>query len=420
MLMLLTGMQSYADDVDAGLVADVDTVADAASPAQHHGHWSLGAIANMSYLIPKGPYAGAILHSYGTSMYELRAKWQADAADNDPYEKGLNRPTLQAGLLYGDFSHIHMHKGTTPYESRIGSLWALYGGVQYDVVRRQRWNLGVDLQNGVGYCPHPFDAQTNIDNELIGAPLSIFVNIGFYARYRLSPTWSTVLGVDFKHFSNGSLKRPNLGVNTIGPSLTVQYDFGGKSKPDNPINPENPDYPENPEYLENPDIKKGPFVEVTAAFGMKSLLDHFNVYHANHCPLYGFFATMVAPMYRYHRMHASGVAIDYTYADYVYSHRDLDQKLGRHDERYSPHILGLSLRHELYYHHFSLAVGAGVYLHKQTGFLGRTEDGRFFQNIGLRYAFPFTRDRLFVGYNIKAHRFAKADCAQLLLGYRFK
>ena len=132
MLMLLTGMNTYADDValgtavapgtaaapdsavDAGTAADADSAATIAPAAQHRGHWSLGAIANMSYLIPKGPYAGAILHSYGTSMYELRVKWQADAADDDPYEAGLNRPTLQAGLLYGDFSHIHKHKGTTP------------------------------------------------------------------------------------------------------------------------------------------------------------------------------------------------------------------------------------------------------------------------------------------------------------------
>lgn len=389
--------------------------AESDTTARPKGRWSLAATANMSYLIPKGPYAGAILHSYGTSLYDLRLKWQADAANDDPYERGLNRPTLQGGLLFGDFSHIHMHKNQTPYESRIGQLWALYGGIQYDFARRRRWDFGVDLQNGVGYCPNPFDADTNIDNELIGAPFTIFVNIGVYARYRLSSTWTTMLGVDFKHFSNGSLKRPNLGVNTIGPTLALQYDFGHRTKCtlERPNKPDSPDSPENPE---NPE--KAFYVEASVTFGMKSLLDHFNVYHSNHSPLYGYFSTMVAPMYRYHRMHASGLELDYTYADYVYTHRDLDQKLGHKDESYSPHILGIGFRHELFYHHFSLAAGAGIYLHKQTGFLGRTEDGRFFQNIGLRYSFPFSSDRLFIGYNVKAHRFAKADSFQLLLGLR--
>lgn len=179
------------------------------------GHWSVAAVGNVSYLIPKGPYAGAILHSYGTSFYELRAKWQASPDTDDPFELGLNRPTLQAGLLFGDLSHIHMHKGNTPYESRLSRLWALYGGMQIDFVRRQRWAFGVDLQNGVGYCPSPFNPVDNIDNELLGAHLNIFVNIGLYARHRLSPSWTAMLGVDFKHFSNGSIRRPNLGVKKI-------------------------------------------------------------------------------------------------------------------------------------------------------------------------------------------------------------
>ena len=380
------------------------------------GHWSVAAVGNVSYLIPKGPYAGAILHSYGTSFYELRAKWQASPDTDDPFELGLNRPTLQAGLLFGDLSHIHMHKGNTPYESRLSRLWALYGGMQIDFVRRQRWAFGVDLQNGVGYCPSPFNPVDNIDNELLGAHLNIFVNIGLYARHRLSPSWTAMLGVDFKHFSNGSIRRPNLGVNTIGPSLTLQYHPDGaadaafassRSASESTHRTPSHSFP-----------GKGLYVETTAHFGMKSLLDHFNVHHTSDGAVYGFLTAMVAPMYRYHRMHATGLAIDYTYADYVYSHRRLDRQLYNTDESYSPHILGVSLRHEVFYHHFSLAVGAGIYLHKQVGFLGRTQDGRFFQNIGLRYSFPFTHDRLFIGYNVKAHRFSKADSDQLVLGVR--
>ena len=378
------------------------------STIQTNNCWSVAAAGNMSYLIPKGPYAGAILHSYATSYLDLRIKRQADSHTTDPYERQLNLPTLEAGLLFGDFSHIHMHKGTIPYESRIGRIWALYGGLQYDFVRNGKWRLGTDLQNGVAYCPHPFDEQTNYDNELIGAPLSIFVNIGLFAHCQLSSDWSVALGIDFKHFSNGSLQRPNLGVNTIGPTLSVEHALPSKTKVGTTA----------PRQEDANDYTKGFYIEVLAGFGLKTLLDHFNVYHSNNCPVYGFFTTTVAPMYRYHRIHASGLALDYTYADYVYRQRDFDKIFGRSDERYSPHILGISLRHEVFYHHCSLAVGVGTYLSKQTGYLGRTEDGRFFQNIGLRYSFPFTSDRLFIGYNIKAHRFSKADCSQLILGLR--
>ena len=127
---------------------------------------------------------------------------------------------------------------------------------------------------------------------------------------------------------------------------------------------------------------------------------------------------MVAPMYRYHLLHASGIGIDYTYADYVYRIRDFDQMRGLTVHRYSPHILGVSLRHEFFYRHFSVNVGVGTYLLNRTGHTAETDESRIYQNVGLRYSFPFTRDRLFFGYNVKAHRFQKVNCVQILLGYR--
>ena len=72
----------------------------------------------------------------------------------------------------------------------------------------------------------------------------------------------------------------------------------------------------------------------------------------------------------------------------------------------------------MFYRHFSVNVGVGIYLLNRTGHIARTEESRIYQNVGLRYALPFTHDRIFIGYNIKAHRFQKVNCVQILLGCR--
>lgn len=385
-------------------LADEQPSAGQAAPG---GNWSLAAGGNMSYVFPKGPYAGALLHSYGASFFDLRAKWQAAEGTADPYERALHRPTVQVGLAYGDFSHVHLHSGNTPYESGIGRLWALYTGLQYDVVRHGRWGIGLDLQNGIGYCPRPYDETDNRDNHLIGAPFSIYVGLGLYARYRLSPRWQALFNADFRHFSNGTLSRPNLGVNAVGPTLSVEYDLKPADR-----------QPKPRAATADAPYPAGFYLETTAMMGLKTLIDHFNAYQSGHSPLYASPTVMVAPMLRYHRLHASGLEIDYTYADYVYRLRNFDQMFRRPQTTYSPHVVGIGFRHEVFYHHVSLAVGAGIYLKKQLGYTSEHEDGRYFQNVGLRYSLPFTGDRLFVGYNVRAHRFSKADCLQIALGWR--
>lgn len=372
------------------------------------GHFAFQLSSNVSHMIHHGPENKEILHSYGTSFYDIRLKYRYSDKRYAPYDRAMNYPSLQVGLQYGDFSHVHIYRPTTPYESRIGYLLTLFGGMQFDFLRKGRWSIGTDLQNGVAYCPHPFNEHDNVDNEIIGSTLSIYVGFGFFARYRFLPHWSMSLGVDFKHISNGTLDRPNIGVNALGATLSLGYDIDdyvpSKSKETKPL-------------LKAEDSVRGFYVEGIVGLGMKALFDDFSLNHSKHNPIYGFFTTMIAPMYRYHLLHASGIGIDYTYADYVYKIHEYDQRQSRPEIYYSPHVFGISLRHEIFYRHISLNAGVGVYLFRHLGHLMENES-RLFQTVGLRYSLPFTRDRIFVGYNVKAHRFQKVDCVQLVAGFR--
>lgn len=408
-LLSVLSIGTKAEEADSLHCAD--TVATSPAPVPEKDFWGVSVAGNVSYLIHAGEFNKAILHSYGTSHYDVRVRWQPGKRRETAYDRAWNHPALQFGLLYTDFSQVKIYRDDPAKRSRIGYLLTLYGGLQFEILHKGRWTLGADLLHGAAYCPHPFNETTNRDNEVIGTTLSIFVSGGLFAKYRISPHWSASLGVDFKHFSNGTLDRPNLGANTIGPTLAVHYDLGEKELGSEGVKELGSDGVKE-------DFDKKIYVDAVVGLGMKALSEHFNVYQSKHNPIYGFFTTMVAPMYRYHLLHASGIGIDYTYADYVYRIRDFDQMRGLTDHRYSPHILGVSLRHEFFYRHFSVNVGVGTYLLNRTGHTAETDESRIYQNVGLRYSFPFTRDRLFLGYNVKAHRFQKVNCVQILLGYR--
>lgn len=378
-------------------------------------HIAVSFLGNGSYLIPKGDINKEILHSYGVGYYDVRMKWHTRQEDGNAYDAVFRYPDLQVGFLYGDLSHIRIWREQTGYESRIGHTFALYGGFQRKFIQRGRWTLSCDFQNGISYCTDPFNEHTNTDNELIGARLSLFVNIGVHAHYRLTPQWSLSLGVDFKHCSNGQLARPNLGTNTFGPTLGVSYDL--EQQPLEPVRAP----------LDQPSKKMRSFYfELSAGALPKVLLDHFTLYHTSNNPMYVGYTSMLAAMYRYRLHHASGLEADYTYAPYADNIRELDIALAEkyYDKsrlgfRYSRHVAGIGVRHEVFYKHVSLNLGLGVYVFRHMGYTAEVYESRLYQILGLRYSLPFTSDRLFLGYNVKAHKFSKADCLQFVLGWRF-
>ena len=159
-------------------VAAMAEASDSSSVSQKY-FWAVSASGNYSYLIPKGSFFKSAAHSYGVAYYDLRVNRQINpkADDVSTYDQSFNYPTMEFGLSYGDFNHIHIKKPETPYSSRIGSQIALYTGIKYDFLRERRWRMGVSVRNGLGYCSAPFNDEDNIDNRIIGSHLNFLVGL---------------------------------------------------------------------------------------------------------------------------------------------------------------------------------------------------------------------------------------------------
>lgn len=389
-------------------------------PARPSDHISLSAASTVGYMTPVSGIPEELLHSHTLAFYDLRFRYRTLPHDGTSYDALFRYPTLQAGITLGDLSHIDVYRQSTPYRSTLGHTISLYAGFHRDVVQYKRFSLGYDLLNGVAYCTKPFDAEHNVDNEYIGSHWTLYLGIDIEARFRLSRQWTLSAAFDFKHFSAASLVRPNLGVNSFGPMIGVTYDLTPQ-----PLMPASQTDLAKERISEARALAYNRFyVETTAAIVPKTLPDYFNVYRTSDSPIYVAYNAMLSAMYRYLLHHASGIGLDYTYIPFTERLHELDF-IQHHDIvdgrplNYSRHQLGISLRHDIFYRHFALNLGVGTFLHRQQGWRAETQESRFYQLIGLSYSLPFTRDRLSVGYTVKAFRFSKVDGMYFGLGWRF-
>ena len=75
---------------------------------------------------------------------------------------------------------------------------------------------------GLAYLTRKYDTNTNPENLLIGSDFNLNVQLGLY--YTLQK-WNQIMkvGTNLSHFSNGSITRPNWGLNLWSTSLIYQF-----------------------------------------------------------------------------------------------------------------------------------------------------------------------------------------------------
>ena len=62
----------------------------------------------------------------------------------------------------------------------------------------------------------------------IGAGESFLIDAGLNLQYHLANRIDLETGFSFTHFSNGSLKKPNFGINTLAPKISFKYSMGSR------------------------------------------------------------------------------------------------------------------------------------------------------------------------------------------------
>ncbi len=129
------------------------------------------------------------------------------------WERAYNYPMIGVSFWYSGLGN----------SSEIGSVFALMPYINFPLFRHDNFSFNFRFALGAGYLTKRFDNLSNYKNLAIGSHLNAAVNLMFEARYRINTYLAASAGICLQHFSNGSLKEPNYGLNA--PMLNVGLAF---------------------------------------------------------------------------------------------------------------------------------------------------------------------------------------------------
>jgi hypothetical protein len=132
------------------------------------------------------------------------------------WQQSSGYPAIGLEILYG-------RSGSLRY---IGHVAAFLPYINGYFVKEDYFRLGWRFGLGPGWVEKPFNAQTNVENLVIGSHLNACFNLQLYSGFRIWEKFFFNLGLSFTHLSNGSVKLPNLGLNmpALSAGLTFYFD----------------------------------------------------------------------------------------------------------------------------------------------------------------------------------------------------
>ncbi len=129
------------------------------------------------------------------------------------WERAFNYPIIGVGFWYSGLGGSR----------EVGSAFALMPYINFPLVKNKDFSFNFRFALGAGYLTNRFDPVSNYKNLAIGSHLNAAVNLMFEARYRINTYLTASAGVCLQHFSNGSLKEPNYGLNAPMGSLGLAF-----------------------------------------------------------------------------------------------------------------------------------------------------------------------------------------------------
>lgn len=129
------------------------------------------------------------------------------------WERAYNYPIIGMTFFYSGI-------GNNP---SLGQAYALMPYVNFPLIKNSAFTFGFRFALGLGYLTQRFDRLTNYKNLAIGSHFNAAVNLMLEARYKVNYYLTLTGGVSLQHFSNGSLKLPNYGINTPLVNVGVAY-----------------------------------------------------------------------------------------------------------------------------------------------------------------------------------------------------
>ena len=294
---------------------------------------------------------------------------------NDIYSNVYRRPYFGLGFYSSTF-----HNADVGYPNAI----YFFLTIPLKFEENKKFTMSYSGAYGISYNFNAFDSISNPTNVFLGSDKNIYVHLEFDMNYKFNEKWAAYGAVGFKHFSNGSFKQPNFGINLLPVTLGVRYKFS-----DDKIDHFRKDIPE---YI------KHNIWNIAFIAGSKNYVTG----GANYLK-----ATISANYLRQLTYkHSVGFGFDFFYSDKAYLRNDSDAS----DFSQSFSLAAVASGEWNVTKNLYVPMGIGIYLHRNEE---NDEKTIYYERVGMRYRFA---KHYFAGLTIKAHGGA-ADIFEWTIGY---
>ena len=138
---------------------------------------------------------------------------------NKSWYQYLNYPEVGVGVFYNSFGNPDI----------FGYGLSVYGYIQSNLYRSKKFNIRSKVALGPGFVNKPYNAEKNPYNHVFGSAMNVYISMGVLARFKISPRWAISSDLYFNHLSNGAIKKPNHGINTVTSGFGVEYNLNNRS-----------------------------------------------------------------------------------------------------------------------------------------------------------------------------------------------
>lgn len=272
------------------------------------------------------------------------------------------------------------------YKDVLGYSHSVYPYIVFPFTKKEKpVNIRLRVALGLSYITKLYDSISNPKNIAISTPINMYASLGLELRFRLSKKTSATIGINASHFSNGSIKKPNYGLNIGTGNFGLNYNINQYSTA-----------PKAFTQLKNSQSKwsvilSGGIKETKDPGGSKYGVGSLSIEYSK----------PIKALLRY------GASFDYMYDGSTFVHFREDSV--SYQSRLKASKLGLTLMGEMALYRLSLFGGLGLYLYNHD-----KQINPIYQRIGLRYRLNRS---VYAQLALKTH-FNVADYIEAGIGFK--
>ncbi len=273
----------------------------------------------------------------------------------------------------------------------VGQAHAVFPYISFPVFYSKNDRINFRLGVGLGYLTQKFENTTHYKYLAIGSHINAAGNFLLEYRHKFSPDVQSALGISMMHFSNGSTKTPNYGINVPSANFAMAFRLGNaKETQRKKVLPD----------LDRFEFPRKNYAEVSLG-AMVAFKDMGYEYDKGFM-IYNLEGLFLIPV---SFKHSFGIGVDFT-IDQSDAYR-IDHQGVIAEKPFDYYRTGITGSYKLQVARLSFMFNAGAYtsgIHKYNPYF----------KIGLRY---LVLDNLYASLTLRTH-YIQADFAALGLGYR--